>query len=227
VLRAGGAQFSSFGGWVAQTVRNAPNLTWLTQEGGWAVKVSNYFKPALREAAKTLAETAAAETVEAAALEAAAVEATEAGVESLGWRAAVRFGAKRVVAGALGIVGVALTIYTVWQIGSAVWHWARPSSRTTANQPCPTLVLEYRRCPWTPQDASVQPCPPGFCWDGGFQGSLACKQEEAPPNSHRGSLYEVICDDGYVAEQDPCTHVIARCVKSWPEAGDRGKGLSG
>jgi hypothetical protein len=209
---------------VARTVRGAKTLSSISEAGFGQVKwLKELLTPALRAQAQALGSTVAVETAEAAALRAAAAEAAalrgavgqtaKAGAKSGGWRVAARFGAKRLVLGALGFAGTLLTVYTVWQIGSAVWHWARPS-KSTANQPCPPAVLDYRPCPWTPEDADLQPCLPGFCWDGGFQGSLACKQEKDVPNAHRGSLMEIICNDGYVPELDPCLGTILRCVRS-------------
>jgi len=79
--------------------------------------------------------------------------------------------------------------------------------------PCPPLVTEQRKCPWTPDGYTVEACGPGFCWDGGPQGSLACKQEQGVPNSGRTYTSDLICSEGYVAERDPCTNVILRCIK--------------
>jgi len=79
--------------------------------------------------------------------------------------------------------------------------------------PCPPLVTEQRKCPWTPDGYTVEACGPGFCWDGGPQGSLACKQEQGVPNSGRTYTSDLVCSEGYVAERDPCTNVILRCIK--------------
>lgn len=78
---------------------------------------------------------------------------------------------------------------------------------------CPPLVTERRKCPWTPEGYGVEPCGPGFCWDGGPQGSLACKQEEGVENAGRTYTSDLVCAEGYAAERDPCTNVILRCVK--------------
>jgi hypothetical protein len=82
-----------------------------------------------------------------------------------------------------------------------------------AQQPCPTPVLERRKCPWSPSGYTVEPCGPGFCWDAGPQGALACKQENSVPNSGRNYISDLVCNEGYVAERDPCTNVILRCVR--------------
>lgn len=81
-------------------------------------------------------------------------------------------------------------------------------------KPCPSpLPRTARKCPWTPDGYSVGECTSGFCWDGGPQGSLACKQEETVPNSGRTYTSDLVCSEGYTAERDPCTNVILRCVK--------------
>jgi hypothetical protein len=210
-LARGGKEFASFSEFVASQVRSAKTLGDLTKaQGLYANYLRQLLTPTLRETAKQLGKAAVVEGLEVTTARAAAQQAIKAGAKSGGWRLGLRLGARRVLVGALGIVGTALTV--IW-IGSTIWGLIRPSSGPS-NRPCPTPVLEYRRCPWTPQDASIQPCRPGFCWDGGFQGSLACKQEKDVPNSRRGELRDIICNDGYVAEQDPCTGVILRCVKS-------------
>jgi len=80
-------------------------------------------------------------------------------------------------------------------------------------KPCPSpLPKVTKKCPWTPEGFSVGECTEGFCWDGGPQGSLACKQEQSVPNSGRTDLSDLRCSDGYQAERDPCTGVILRCV---------------
>lgn len=126
-------------------------------------------------------------------------------------RAGVRRGGAalvKLVVGATGIISLLFAAWTLYEIYQAV----RPSG-PSVSQPCPTPVYERRKCPWTPEGYSVEPCGPGFCWDGGPQGSLACKQEESVPNSGRTYTTDLVCNEGYVAERDPCTNVILRCVK--------------
>ena len=104
----------------------------------------------------------------------------------------------------------------------AIWYVAKEASpaldRGTGGQPgvtptCPPQVSERRKCPWSPDGYTVEPCPPGFCYDAGPQGSLSCKQENAVENSHQNDLSTLVCNDGYYPERDPCTNVIVRCVK--------------
>lgn len=77
---------------------------------------------------------------------------------------------------------------------------------------CPSPQLVTEKCPWTPEGYTVNECAPGMCWDGGPQGSLACKQAEAPPNSHRSYTGNVLCDEGYEAVVDPCTaNLVLEC----------------
>ncbi len=80
--------------------------------------------------------------------------------------------------------------------------------------PCPTQTPRVQKCPWTPEGYSIEPCNPGWCWDGGPQGSLACKQEESVPNSGRTYTSDLVCSEGYIAERDPCTNVIIQCIKN-------------
>jgi hypothetical protein len=83
----------------------------------------------------------------------------------------------------------------------------------TAVPTCPPLVTERRKCPWSPDGYAVEPCGPGFCYDAGPQGALSCKQEAGVENSGRDYYSNLVCNEGYVAERDPCTGVILRCVK--------------
>jgi cell division septation protein DedD len=78
---------------------------------------------------------------------------------------------------------------------------------------CAPLVKEARLCPWSPKGATAQLCGPGFCWDGGFTGTLACKQETLPANAVRIDLNNIKCSDGFVAQQNVCTGVVTACVK--------------
>jgi hypothetical protein len=123
-----------------------------------------------------------------------------------------KWGLKRLLGVAVPVVGVALALLTLWEILQLVRSASGHGAGGTPT-PCPPLVSEYRKCPWTPDGFTVAACGPGFCWDGGPQGSLACKQEEGVDNSHRTYTTDLACNDGYVAERDPCTNVILRCVK--------------
>ncbi|NWJ48223.1 MAG: hypothetical protein HXX08_20400 [Chloroflexi bacterium] len=78
---------------------------------------------------------------------------------------------------------------------------------------CPSPVTVNKLCPWSPKDAGSQPCGEGFCWDGGFNGSLACKQESSVPNSGRTYTTDLVCNEGYEAVRNPCTNVITSCTK--------------
>jgi len=86
----------------------------------------------------------------------------------------------------------------------------KPGTHATG-QICPPQTPTARKCPWTPEGYLVQPCGPGFCWDGGPQGALACKQEASVPNSGRTYTTDLVCSEGFVAFKDPCTNVILRC----------------
>jgi hypothetical protein len=95
-----------------------------------------------------------------------------------------------------------------------------------AQQPCPTPVLERRKCPWSPSGYAVEPCGPGFCFDAGPQGALACKQEQSVPNSGRNYTSDLVCNEGYVAERDRCTNVILRCVRPGAPTAARAPGAT-
>ncbi len=85
--------------------------------------------------------------------------------------------------------------------------------QTTPAAPCPSLERRPHKCPWTPEGYSVGACTPGFCWDGGPQGALACKQENGVPNSGRSYTTDLLCSAGFTAVRDSCTGVILRCEK--------------
>lgn len=106
---------------------------------------------------------------------------------------------------------VALVVIGLWIAIGARLFGPSPTASATPTA-CPVLAQERRACPWTPEGYAVEPCGPGFCWDGGPQGSLACKQEDDVANAHRSYTSDLICDDGYVARRDPCTNVILECV---------------
>lgn len=83
-----------------------------------------------------------------------------------------------------------------------------------ASEPCPSpLPTVTKKCPWTPEGYSVGTCTTGFCWDGGPQGALACKQEQNVPNSGRTDTNNLVCNQGFTEQRDRCTGVILQCVK--------------
>lgn len=88
-----------------------------------------------------------------------------------------------------------------------------PGTRGTGAN-CPPQTPRLQRCPWTPADATLQPCPPGYCWDGGFRGTLACKQEnQRVPNARLNDLNNLMCNDGFRPVRDPCSGVLLRCER--------------
>jgi hypothetical protein len=86
-----------------------------------------------------------------------------------------------------------------------------PGKTTAAT--CGPAVKEVRLCADSPKGAAAQACGPGFCWDGGFNHSLACKQEDLPAHAHRSYTNDVLCDDGYSAAVNACTSVVTACTK--------------
>lgn len=141
-------------------------------------------------------------------------EVVKAGGKEVGKAAArwaiVRGGVRllMVLGGIAAAVALLMTAYDLWQATSGTSSGAGGVAPT----PCPELVLERRKCPWSPDGYAVEPCGPGFCYDAGPQGALSCKQEESVPNSYRNYTSDLVCEEGYVAERDPCTSVILRCV---------------
>jgi hypothetical protein len=124
-----------------------------------------------------------------------------------------RSGFARLLRLALGAAGLVALLLVVRAARQAAGPGGGGSTGPTVPPTCAPLVMERRKCPWTPEGYGVEPCGPGFCWDGGPHGSLACKQEVAVENSHQSDLSNLVCNDGYVPERDPCTNVILRCVK--------------
>lgn len=88
------------------------------------------------------------------------------------------------------------------------------TNQNLTEKPCNTPIMMRQKCPWTPEGYTTEECPEGWCWDGGPQGSLACKQEQSVPNSGRTYTSDLACNEGYTAERDPCTNVIIRCVEN-------------
>jgi hypothetical protein len=108
------------------------------------------------------------------------------------------------------IVGVSL-------VGGAIYA---SSTSSTATGPCPPQIDRLQKCPWTPEGYTVNPCKPGWCYDGGPQGSLACKQEKSVPHSGRTYTNDLVCAEGYEGVRDRCTNVIVECrsltsLKPW------------
>ena len=128
-----------------------------------------------------------------------------------------RSGCSRVLKLALGaavLLGALLVVgYLFRSADLSTGGGTGPGPGPTVPPTCAPLVMERHKCPWTPEGFTVEPCGPGFCWDGGPQGSLACKQEVGVENSHQSDLSVLVCNDGYYPERDPCTNVILRCVK--------------
>jgi hypothetical protein len=81
--------------------------------------------------------------------------------------------------------------------------------------PCPPVdssTWPRRLCPWSPQNATIeQACAPGFCWDGGYIGSGACKPEKDVPNSYRSYTRDILCKDGFYLVREPCTNIPLNC----------------
>lgn len=118
------------------------------------------------------------------------------------------------------VLGVSLITGVIIVGGYTAYKYlnSRPANSNqpavTKATPCPSpLPTVTKKCPWTPEGYAVNPCTVGYCWDGGPQGSLACKQEQDVPNAGRTYTTDLVCGEGYEAERDPCTNVILRCVK--------------
>lgn len=110
----------------------------------------------------------------------------------------------------LGIgVGAVMIGGYVWSRGEAP---IEPGVRMTGAQ-CPDMTPRPHNCPWTPADAGVGSCPPGSCFDGGYNHSDACKPEnQSVPNAHATDLNDMICNDGFPTHvRDPCTGLLLRC----------------
>jgi hypothetical protein len=90
---------------------------------------------------------------------------------------------------------------------------------TTGGQPGATACAQQpqvrKKCPWTPEGFEVKECGPGFCYDGGPRGTLACKQEnQNVPNARVNDLNNIFCADGFTTPvRDPCTGVLLRCER--------------
>jgi hypothetical protein len=89
------------------------------------------------------------------------------------------------------------------------------AAQPSAEAPCPEQIPRLKICPYAVQNAEVRPCPPGWCWDGGYNHSLACKQENLNvPNAHPTDLNDLWCNDGFTKKViDRCTKVLLRCEK--------------
>lgn len=185
---------------------------------------------AAEAAARRAAQAAAAQGLEAAAVEAAKQQARRTALSQVARQSAsvLARGAAGAAAGAEGAAGAAtylglsLGAWAALAIGIALiagagWYWSQGEAPTALSGPsttrdaCPELVYSETRCSWTPADYAVQPCSPGFCWDGGPQGSLACKQANNVPNSKRTYTRDLQCIDGFRPSYDPCTNVILSC----------------
>jgi hypothetical protein len=107
------------------------------------------------------------------------------------------------------LLGQSATRGRCWLAACALLMLCAPPAG--GQDPCPEVQPQARKCPWTPEGHTVHPCGPGFCWDGGPQGALACKQEANVSNAHRTGLNDLVCDDGYEEVRDRCTNVVTRC----------------
>lgn len=85
---------------------------------------------------------------------------------------------------------------------------AAPNPYLLPDGGCATLPRIREKCPWTPEGYSVGECTPGFCWDGGPQGMLACKARETPANAHRNEDNNPVCNDGFARSLEPCTGLL-------------------
>ncbi|HEV3141736.1 MAG TPA: hypothetical protein VGY57_14525, partial [Vicinamibacterales bacterium] len=89
---------------------------------------------------------------------------------------------------------------------------ADPAPDPAPLPPCPPPPTPVaHKCPWTPDGFTVGACATGFCWDGGPQGTLACKPEKNIPNGRRTDLSDIWCNDGFHMVRDRCTNVPLRC----------------
>jgi len=141
---------------------------------------------------------------------------TEASTGLLGTAAAwLGISASTLVIGAL-VIGAAVVAGVVY-VKTRTTHAGAPTeveAVETPPEPCPPNVMEARLCPWTPKSAAAKPCGPGFCFDGGFNGSLSCKQQALPENAERIDLSGVKCKHGFTEHRDRCTNVVAECVSA-------------
>ena len=80
------------------------------------------------------------------------------------------------------------------------------------DHPCPIVELRQEKCSWSPDGYKVDPCPPGYCFDTGPRGSYICVQIDNVTNGKRSYTGRIICQDGFVAERDPCSSLILECV---------------
>jgi len=150
----------------------------------------------------------------------------------LAGRIIARFGAAEVAEGAGGgllataAAGISTTalvagavVVAVLALAGGYW-WSQhgdqpigPSARATG-QACPDMTPVAHNCPWSPQTGvEVGSCKPGYCYDAGYNHTLACKQEnQSVPNAHLNDLDNLVCNDGYpVPVHDPCTGLLLRC----------------
>jgi hypothetical protein len=70
---------------------------------------------------------------------------------------------------------------------------------------------EPRQCPWALPGGPTGSCLPGFCFDGGPDGSALCKQEDVPSGARRNDVLDVECGAGAKPVVDPCTGAIKSC----------------
>lgn len=77
--------------------------------------------------------------------------------------------------------------------------------------PCPEPVMTEQKCPWSPDGYALRPCKPGFCYDAGPRGFLACRQIELPPGAFRNYHRRPECPPGTVPRLDRCTGAMVAC----------------
>jgi tetratricopeptide (TPR) repeat protein len=54
-----------------------------------------------------------------------------------------------------------------------------------------------KMCPWSPADFNIEPCCPGYCWDGGPQGTLKCVPERIIASTGAGTTAKDQAGDAY------------------------------
>jgi hypothetical protein len=85
------------------------------------------------------------------------------------------------------------------------------SATSAATTSCSSTPAAAPACPWS-AGSPAGTCAPGFCFDGGPQGTGECKQQSAPASSHRDDALDVACDDGFTARRD-CTNAVLACER--------------
>lgn len=116
------------------------------------------------------------------------------------------------------LLGMAVTVGAVLlYLSRDAWAPRRSASGagTTAaagGTPCAPAPVTAPPCSWSLPGSPQGTCAPGFCFDGGPQGTGECKQQSAPANSHRDDMLDVVCDGGFTAQRD-CTNAVVGCAR--------------